>query len=387
MQTIKHKIAKLYGSAVKTFPDGTKMRLIPPYQSVISEESKTKYGRVVARQAAFTSKLALATTREFSNNLLLDHKNKDSGLSLRTVLMNIKSSKYPGSSVFHSIDKTWGSDNGVTFTFIPENESEGQMYMTGMIPYLRDAVGEWYLNAFTVEAIETHTDSSWDPDTKQISSTTDARVKNSLALDDEFNYTEYPMENSPIIFDIPTFTQQNKEVSPIVRDYDSVSTFQSKYTETSENNNINMDEETETIDKDAPDSNTATSTNQVTVDTIHISNQELEVSGISDNDSRFSLLQNQINTITSNFTVALERLATQASTQDENQKVMFEHQKELSLLLRGMMQQTNISGSATGITGTETTEAGQISSIFPQANHQSGYDVAGDPSRAAGNGS
>jgi hypothetical protein len=77
----------------------------------------------------------------------------------------------------------------------------------------------------------------------------------------------------------------------------------------------------------------------------------------------------------------------QASTQDENQKAMFEHQKELSLLLQGMMQHTNISGSATGITGTETTEAGQISSLSPQANHQLGYDVAGDPSRVAGNGS
>jgi hypothetical protein len=45
------------------------------------------------------------------------------------------------------------------------------MNMTGMIPYLRNAVGEWYLNAFTVEAIETHADSSWDPETKQISYT------------------------------------------------------------------------------------------------------------------------------------------------------------------------------------------------------------------------
>jgi hypothetical protein len=58
----------------------------------------------------------------------------------------------------------------------------------------------------TVEAIETHADSTWDPVTKQISSTTDAWVKNSLALVEEFNYTEYPMENNPIIFDIPYST-------------------------------------------------------------------------------------------------------------------------------------------------------------------------------------
>jgi hypothetical protein len=74
LHSVKYKIANLYGSNVKTFPDGTKMRLIPPYQTVISAESKTKYGRVVARQAAFTAKLASSTTCEFSNNLLVDHK-------------------------------------------------------------------------------------------------------------------------------------------------------------------------------------------------------------------------------------------------------------------------------------------------------------------------
>jgi hypothetical protein len=57
------------------------MQPIPPFQSVISEESKTKYGRVVACQAAFTSKLESATTREFSNNLMIDYKNKNFGLS------------------------------------------------------------------------------------------------------------------------------------------------------------------------------------------------------------------------------------------------------------------------------------------------------------------
>ena len=83
----------------------------------------------MADQAAFTSKLASSTTKEISNNLLIGHKNKEYGLSLQTVLKYIQSSKYPGSSVFHLIDKTRCSDNGVMFfTFILENESEGQMY-------------------------------------------------------------------------------------------------------------------------------------------------------------------------------------------------------------------------------------------------------------------
>jgi hypothetical protein len=95
VQRIKHKLAKLYGSTSKRFPDGTKMRLIPPYNTVISAESKEKYGIVVARQAAFTAKLCTGQSWEFSQNLLLDLTNRDSGRSLRTVLMDIKSSKFP----------------------------------------------------------------------------------------------------------------------------------------------------------------------------------------------------------------------------------------------------------------------------------------------------
>jgi hypothetical protein len=104
VQRIKHKLVKLYGSTSKRFPDGTKMRLIP-YNTVISAESKEKYGIVVARQAAFTAKLCTGQSWEFLQNLLLDQKNKDSGRSLRTVLMDIQSSKFPGFPVFHAIDK------------------------------------------------------------------------------------------------------------------------------------------------------------------------------------------------------------------------------------------------------------------------------------------
>jgi hypothetical protein len=66
---------------------------------------------------------------------------------------------------------------------------------------------------------------------------------------------------------------------------------------------------------------------------------------------------------------------------------MFENPKEISLLLQGMMQQTNNSVTTPGPTNAETTEVGQTSSLSPQANHPSGSDVAGDPLRAAGDGS
>jgi hypothetical protein len=87
--------------------------------------------------------------------------------------LSLNTSKFPEFSIFHAIGRAWGSDNGVTFNFLPENESEGHMYISGLAPYLRDTAGEWYLNAFKFEAIEHHQNSSWDPVMKHILSTTD----------------------------------------------------------------------------------------------------------------------------------------------------------------------------------------------------------------------
>lgn len=69
---IKERLAHLYGSSTTAFIDGTKMRLIPPFNSVISASDKGKYGAVVARQAAFIARLASGTSFEFASNLILD---------------------------------------------------------------------------------------------------------------------------------------------------------------------------------------------------------------------------------------------------------------------------------------------------------------------------
>jgi hypothetical protein len=46
---IKGCLSSWYGSSATRFIDETKMRLIPPYQTVVSAANKGKYGAVVAR--------------------------------------------------------------------------------------------------------------------------------------------------------------------------------------------------------------------------------------------------------------------------------------------------------------------------------------------------
>ena len=54
------------------FPDGTKMQSMPMVTTIISQQSKEKYGFLaIAKQEAFLAKLCTGTSCEFSQNLLL----------------------------------------------------------------------------------------------------------------------------------------------------------------------------------------------------------------------------------------------------------------------------------------------------------------------------
>ncbi len=56
---IRHKLGAWYGSSSKTFPVGMKVRLVPPYQTILSYGHKTKYALLVDRQAALSPRRSL----------------------------------------------------------------------------------------------------------------------------------------------------------------------------------------------------------------------------------------------------------------------------------------------------------------------------------------
>jgi hypothetical protein len=67
--------------------------------------------------------------------------------------------------MLHTIDKSWWDENGVTFTFVLENESDGRMNVAGLVPYLQ-AMDPWSLSQFTEEARNHHRSSHWDEKSK-----------------------------------------------------------------------------------------------------------------------------------------------------------------------------------------------------------------------------
>jgi len=72
VQETKKKLVVWYDSSSSTFPDGTKMRLVPLFSSVLSMNNRTKFASCLARQAALSAGLGTCTTWEMSTNLMLD---------------------------------------------------------------------------------------------------------------------------------------------------------------------------------------------------------------------------------------------------------------------------------------------------------------------------
>jgi hypothetical protein len=331
---IKSALSKWYGSSATMFLDGTKMRLIPPFQSVISADDKAKYGAVVARQAAFLSRLATGTSWEFSSNLTLDRVHPTTGVSLRGILMQIESSVYEGKSVFHSIDRTWRSDSQVTFTFLPENESDARMYIAGLVPFLRDTQDKWHLKCFTEEAKMRHRSSVWDPTTKQVSSTTDIWVRNALALDDEMNFTDTPTASwaqpqAQVVIDIPE-VEVDGETPDIFKDHDSISTFHPKYGKDNQNSpaihpNPEIRQTETSIETTSPVRTLSTprkrSSKSVQFDSSSISKSDV-ISRLSDTDTKISFLENSLNTMANQFEIALLEIRRSSEQQAKHSSML-----------------------------------------------------------------
>lgn len=375
---LKHKIATYYGTSSKQFPDGTRMRLIPPFNSVISADSKSKYGAVVARQAAFLTRLASQQTWELSSNLVLDRKNQQSNQSLRQVLLNIKSSRFPGTSLFHTIDKSWGTESGITFTFVPENEEEARMYITGLVPFIRDTTNDWYLSFFSADAISRYSDAAWDPTTNQLASTSDVWVNGSLVVDGDLNGAPTDNTNQSIDITNPP-TMNSSDIPTILRDDDSISTFQTTTGPPTQNSNTPMTPQTtpqsmttQALDV-APHTSLPTAMGSITLGTT-----AMDVSKMSDTESRFSAIESHMKSMADSFTSTLQDLQKQAKDHQENQKA-------ISALLQNLLQQSLRQLPPTDNPGGGgATDSGQSPTHPIQANNLTGMNVAGDPSGVAG---
>jgi len=219
-----------YGSGKTSFPDRTKMRLVPPFNTILSMANRGKYAALFARQAALTSCIGVGPTWELTTNLLLDKPHPTTGLSMRQILMKIPTDNTSNKPLFHAIDCQWWSYNVVNFCFLPEHESDARTIIAGLVPFLNDSYDPWYLKAFSTEAKQRHFSSHWDHNTRQVFSAEEAEISDILAEDNELNHTDIPTEtnrnsaqsNQNVDFQVPRVFESSPHLT---EDDDSVSTF------------------------------------------------------------------------------------------------------------------------------------------------------------------
>jgi hypothetical protein len=201
---------------------------------MITFGQKAKFASLVARQAAISARICTGSTWELAVNLVLDRPEPQEGITLRQISMNIPSKAFPSKPLFHTVDRLWWSQNGITFTFLPENEEEARSFIARLIPFLTATESPWFLKLFTKEAKLWHAQSRWDPQTQQVFSAEEAELKDLLTDDDEMNKSDEPTLPCRLDqVDVYISRVANLEKDPsLYREDNSVSTFHPQSTAT-----------------------------------------------------------------------------------------------------------------------------------------------------------
>jgi hypothetical protein len=115
------------------------------FNMILSSGNRHKYASLIARQYTLNSRLGSSSTLEMLTNLMLDLPKPKLGLLFKKIMMLIPSQIFPGTPLFHTINKQWMSENVITFTFLPENDSEARTIVAGLNLFLRYMADPCYI--------------------------------------------------------------------------------------------------------------------------------------------------------------------------------------------------------------------------------------------------
>ena len=152
-----------YGRSETGF-SGRKLRLFPVKNKTKSDHSHKKLMKAILRQQSF---LALVQSDTNSDILTLDTKEGDLD-TLRVLICQLLSTKYPSLPLFLSVDKHFWSSAGYHFQFMPHMEEEATMMMHNLIPVLAYHHGDKVKKYFYPEAVAAAKEDYWDDKLKRV---------------------------------------------------------------------------------------------------------------------------------------------------------------------------------------------------------------------------
>jgi hypothetical protein len=336
------KLSKWYGSSSKSFPDGTKMRLVPPFYTILSSGNRQKYASLIARQSALNSRLGTCTTWEMSTNLMLDHPEPNSGFSFRQLMMSISYQVFPGTPLFHYFDKQWHSENGVTFSYLPENVADARNVVAGLLPFLKHTADPWHMSVFTTKAKLCHAASKWDHATRQVFSADESEIAEFLADDDEYNKTDEPtaeksnkkvfIEESHIEVNVPIIVDP-EEFPKMYNNDDSMSTFHTHQNTVSPASITPSKKFTPKIVSNPPSVLASSTSDSKLTDIDYVDDTET-ISKLSDTQSCISSIEQDLLQLHSSVKHALAEFKEQSQQQARQQSLQDATLSEILTLLK-----------------------------------------------------
>jgi hypothetical protein len=311
---LREQLSTWYGSKASSFPDTVRMCLIPPLDALSDSNRQENYGAALAKQASLVAKMGKGSSWEFTSNLILDKPEPTTGLSLRQLIMAIPSSQHPNYPLFHCVNRGWKEGSTVVFHFLPSNESEARMYISGLIAYLRATALPWYLELFKPVARPRSQGTTWDPSTRQITSLLDSNFNETLQQDPLYDLTNSSaalissstdgnLTTNSFTFDIP----KNDGASlRFYSDSDSISTFRST---------VRSALKKKKIFSSTPSTAVSTPTQSVTFAPPFTGqkNDEMSLSKMSDTASKVAGLETRFAEMESQFSSSFARLEAMLS--------------------------------------------------------------------------
>jgi len=224
--SIRNKLAKWYSTSSKLFPDGTKLRLAPPFSTITAFSHKEKYSALVARQSALNSRIGSASCYDFPANLILDRPAPGTQQTLRQYLLSIPSKNFTTTPMFHSVDRTFRSSTGITFSFHPENATHAHAIVAGLLVCMQEYANPWLVRFFGEAFKQQHATSKWNEKSFEEEAVEGAELTSMLALDSEWNLLDPDFSHlKPEKLAESTPAVASETYTSLYQDSDSVSTF------------------------------------------------------------------------------------------------------------------------------------------------------------------
>lgn len=211
---VKTAIRPLFHRETTNWPLGVKMRLIPLITDCYNFRSLGKLAQYRDKQIRFTDGGGCKTIKTWLFKDIDVPAPEINNITLRGILMQIKSREDPGKRLFHAVDRDYKGTEHVLLVS-KNREAEARVMLPALVAYCwhgasphRQAVNRFFTNS----ALQTAEGTVWDPETGAVTTRDDEDVLQDTDSEGELNDGEQvkPAGNAQIIAEIPAAVKKKR---------------------------------------------------------------------------------------------------------------------------------------------------------------------------------